>query len=54
MILTRKSRVGSLTLTILSNDMKVTVNEGWSKQSKMAIVAIVVSIAAIIGAITLD
>jgi len=34
--------------------MKVTVKEGWSKQSKMAIVAMVVSIAAIISVVILD
>ena len=34
--------------------MKVTVKEGWSKQSKMAIIAMVVSIVAIIGAVLLD
>jgi len=34
--------------------MKVTVKEGWSKQSKMAIVAMGVSIAAIISVIILD
>jgi len=34
--------------------MKVTVKEGWSKQSKMAIVAMGVSITAIISVIILD
>jgi len=34
--------------------MKVTVNEGWSEKSKMAIVAIAISVIAIIAAVALD
>jgi hypothetical protein len=34
--------------------MKVTVNEGWSEKSKMAIVAIAVGVIAIIAAVALD
>jgi hypothetical protein len=34
--------------------MKVTVKEGWSKQSKMAIVAMLGSVLAIIAVIVLD
>ena len=34
--------------------MKVTVKEGWSKQSRMAIVAIGISALAIVAAIVFD
>lgn len=34
--------------------MKITVKEGWSENSKMAIVAIVVSLVVIIGVVILD
>ena len=34
--------------------MKITVKEGWSKNSKLAIVAICVSVLAIIAAVMLD
>ncbi len=34
--------------------MKVTIKEGWSKNSKMAIVAIAVSVIAIVAAVFLD
>jgi len=34
--------------------MKVTVKEGWSEKSKMAIVAIAIGVIAIVGAIALD
>lgn len=34
--------------------MKVTVKEGWSKQSKMAIVAMGISVLAIVAAVVFD
>jgi hypothetical protein len=34
--------------------MKITVKEGWSEKSKMAIIAMIVSMAAIIAVIVLD
>jgi len=34
--------------------MKVTVKEGWSKQSKMAIVAMGISVLAIIAVVVFD
>ncbi len=34
--------------------MKVTVNEGWSEKSKMAIVAMAISVIAIVAVVILD
>ena len=34
--------------------MKITVKDGWSKQSKMAIVAMGISVLAIIAAVVFD
>ena len=34
--------------------MKITVKEGWSEKSKMAIIAMVVSVMAIIAVVILD
>jgi hypothetical protein len=34
--------------------MKITVKEGWSKQSKMAIGAMLVSVIAIVAAVVFD
>jgi hypothetical protein len=34
--------------------MKITVKEGWSKQSKMAIVAMGISVLAIVAAVVFD
>jgi len=34
--------------------MKITVKEGWSEKSKLAIIAIIVSMVAIIAVVVLD
>jgi len=41
-------------MKILTSIMKITVKEGWTEKSKMAILAITVSLIAIVAVVLLD